>query len=33
MNERNIEVAVVGPDRIFRILPQNEVRDYLTEVQ
>ena len=33
MNERNIEVAVVGPDRIFRVLPPNEVRDYLAEVQ
>ena len=33
MTERNIEVAVVGPDRIFRVLPPNEVRDYLTEVQ
>merc|ERR1712137_1350208 len=29
MNEFNIEVAVVGPDRVFRILTPNEVKDYL----
>lgn len=33
MNEKNIEVAVVGSDGVFRVLSQNEVRDYLTEVQ
>lgn len=33
MNEKNIEVAVVGSDAVFRVLSQNEVRDYLTEVQ
>jgi len=31
MSEFNIEVAVVGPDRVFRILTPNEVKDYLDE--
>jgi len=31
MTEHNIEVAVVGEDRVFRILPPAEVRDYLDE--
>jgi len=31
MNEFNIEVAVVGPDRVFRVLKPNEVKDYLDE--
>lgn len=31
MNEFNIEVAVVGPDRVFRILKPSEVKDYLDE--
>jgi 20S proteasome subunit alpha 2 len=29
----NIEVAVVGPDRRFRVLTQAEVADYLQEVE
>lgn len=33
MNEHNIELAVVGPDRIFRVLSPNETRDYLSEIQ
>uniref|UniRef100_A0A7S2NN63 Proteasome subunit alpha type n=1 Tax=Cyanoptyche gloeocystis TaxID=77922 RepID=A0A7S2NN63_9EUKA len=33
MNEHNIEVAVVGADRKFKVLTPAEVKDYLTEVQ
>ena len=31
MDEHNIELAVIGPDRKFRILAPAEVRDYLDE--
>mmetsp|Transcript_31369 Transcript_31369/g.23305 ORF Transcript_31369/g.23305 Transcript_31369/m.23305 type:complete len:234 (-) Transcript_31369:69-770(-) len=31
MNERNIEVAIVGEDRVFKILSTAEVKDYLDE--
>ena len=31
MTEHNIEVAVIGEDRVFRILSASEVRDYLDE--
>lgn len=31
MTEHNIEVGVVGSDRVFRILTPSEVRDYLDE--
>jgi 20S proteasome subunit alpha 2 len=31
MNEHNIEVGIVGPDRVFRVLSAQEVRDYLDE--
>lgn len=31
MNEHNIEVAIVGEDRVFKILTPTEVRDYLDE--
>jgi 20S proteasome subunit alpha 2 len=31
MTENNIEVGVVGEDRIFRILTPAEVKDYLDE--
>ncbi len=31
MTEFNIEVGVVGPDRIFRVLSPAEIRDYLDE--
>jgi len=33
MTEHNIEIAVVGEDRKFRILKPAEVKDYLQEVQ
>eukprot|EP00741_Cyanophora_paradoxa_P021510 tig00021357_g20766.t1 len=33
MNERNIEIAVVGEDKKFRVLTPAEVKDYLSEVQ
>eukprot|EP00455_Lapot_gusevi_P008730 TRINITY_DN1383_c0_g1_i2.p1 TRINITY_DN1383_c0_g1~~TRINITY_DN1383_c0_g1_i2.p1 ORF type:complete len:258 (-),score=75.14 TRINITY_DN1383_c0_g1_i2:226-930(-) len=33
MNEHNIEIGVVGPDRRFRVLSPSEVRDYLDEVE
>jgi len=29
MNETNIEIGVVGPDRQFKILTPNTVKDYL----
>ncbi len=29
----NIEVGVIGADRVFRVLTQAEVADYLEEVQ
>ncbi|MES1918904.1 Proteasome subunit alpha type-2 [Bonamia ostreae] len=32
MNQSNIEIGVVGEDRVFRILSENEVKDYLEEV-
>lgn len=31
MNEHNIEVGVIGEDKVFRILTPAEVRDYLDE--
>jgi 20S proteasome subunit alpha 2 len=31
MNEHNIEVGVIGPDRVFRVLTPEEVKDYLEE--
>lgn len=31
MTESNIEVAIVGSDKVFRILTPSEVRDYLDE--
>lgn len=31
MTEHNIEVGIVGADRIFKILKPSEVRDYLDE--
>jgi len=31
MDENNIELAIVGEDRKFRILTPAEVRDYLDE--
>jgi len=33
MNENNIEVATIGEDRVFRILPPREIRDYLDEAE
>jgi len=32
VTENNIEIAVVGADRKFRILPPSEVKDYVAEV-
>ena len=31
MNENNIEIGIVGKDRIFRVLTPAEVKDYLNE--
>jgi len=31
MTESNIEVGVIGADRIFRVLTTSEVKDYLDE--
>ena len=31
MNENNIELAIIGEDRKFRIITPAEVRDYLDE--
>eukprot|EP00397_Hematodinium_sp_SG-2012_P060130 GEMP01077913.1.p1 GENE.GEMP01077913.1~~GEMP01077913.1.p1 ORF type:complete len:236 (+),score=53.94 GEMP01077913.1:38-745(+) len=33
MNETNIEIAIVGEDRKFRVLTPAEVKDYLSEVE
>jgi 20S proteasome subunit alpha 2 len=32
ITENNIEVAVIGPDQVFRILTPTEVKEYLQEV-
>ena len=29
----SVEVAVIGPDRVFRVLSASEVSDYLQEVE
>lgn len=31
MNEHNIEVGIVGEDKVFRVLSPAEVKDYLEE--
>jgi len=33
MNETNIEIGIVGEDRVFRVLTPAEVKDYLSEVE
>ncbi|KDO32713.1 proteasome subunit alpha type-2-A [Saprolegnia parasitica CBS 223.65] len=33
MNETNIEVGIIGEDKIFRVLSPNEVKDYLAEAE
>jgi hypothetical protein len=33
MTSSNIELAVVGPDRKFKILTKSEVQDYLSEAE
>jgi len=33
MNETNIEIGIIGEDRIFRVLTPAEVKDYLSEVE
>jgi 20S proteasome subunit alpha 2 len=33
MTANNIELAVVGPDRKFRVLSPSEVADYLSEAE
>ena len=33
MNEKNIEVGVIGMDGIFRVLKQSEIKDYLKEAE
>lgn len=33
MNETNIEIGIVDESRVFRVLSQSEVRDYLAELQ
>ena len=33
MTEHNIEVAVIGEDRKFKILTPEEVRDFLDEAE
>jgi 20S proteasome subunit alpha 2 len=33
ISEENIEIAVVGPDRKWRVLTPTEVRDYVKEVE
>ena len=31
LNEKNIEIGVVGVDRVFKVLSEDEVRDYVEE--
>lgn len=31
MNENNIEIGIIGEDKIFRVLTPEEVKDYLEE--
>jgi len=33
MNENNIEVGIIGEDKVFRVLTPNEVKDYLAEAE
>lgn len=33
ITEQNIEIAVVGSDKKFRVLSEQEVRDYVKEVE
>eukprot|EP01101_Sappina_pedata_P013346 TRINITY_DN9611_c0_g1_i1.p1 TRINITY_DN9611_c0_g1~~TRINITY_DN9611_c0_g1_i1.p1 ORF type:complete len:235 (+),score=103.19 TRINITY_DN9611_c0_g1_i1:13-717(+) len=33
MNEKNIEVGIIGPDKRFKVLSAAELKDYLGEVQ
>lgn len=33
ITEENIEIAVVGKDKKFRVLSEQEVRDYVKEVE
>jgi 20S proteasome subunit alpha 2 len=33
MTENNIEIGIIGKDRVFRVLSPAEVRDYLNEVE
>lgn len=33
MTEKNIELGIVGEDRKFRVLSQQEVKDYIGEVE
>ena len=31
MNENNIEIGIIGEDRVFRVLTPAEIKDYLEE--
>lgn len=33
MNEHNVDIAVIGRDRVFKVLTPSEIKDYLGEVQ
>ena len=33
MTSKNIEVGIIGPDRQFKILKPEELKDYLEEVE
>ena len=33
ITEENIEIAVIGTDKKFRVLSEQEVRDYVKEVE
>jgi 20S proteasome subunit alpha 2 len=33
LDENNVEIGVIGPDRIFRVLSEAEVKDYVSEVE
>jgi len=33
MNEKNIEIGIIGTDKLFRVLGASEVKDYLKEAE
>lgn len=33
MNSTNIELGIVGEDKVFRLLTPSQIKDYLSEVE